>query len=259
MMRPVFPDDWRYAFIEDSVDALAEHEDTDSARCSLAPDVYTEWPNRLAAQPQQPEFTTLVKHFRSTAISATASNYSQPPRCSKRRKSSSRSLPPLRSNWTIWSRAMSNKQDGSLTRPARFPLGQVVATANAAARPTSTEEVMCALRRHTCGDWGDLPPEDALANDAALRDGDRLLSAYGQGATPFGLSPRPTARSPRSCCQRTIDGPHRRCPTAYSRLHCHRQFASSPVIAFTPVPTYRPREPAVMIPLVGVPVSPPVR
>jgi len=34
------------------------------------------------------------------------------------------------------------------------------------------------LRRHLNGDWGDLEPEDARANDAALRDGDRLFSSY---------------------------------------------------------------------------------
>jgi hypothetical protein len=37
----LLPDDWRYAFIELAVDALAEHEDTDDARGSLEPDIYT--------------------------------------------------------------------------------------------------------------------------------------------------------------------------------------------------------------------------
>jgi hypothetical protein len=37
----LLPDDWRYAFIEQAVDALAEHEDTDDARDSLEPDIYT--------------------------------------------------------------------------------------------------------------------------------------------------------------------------------------------------------------------------
>lgn len=37
----LLPDDWRYAFIEQAVDALAEHEDTDHARSSLEPDIYT--------------------------------------------------------------------------------------------------------------------------------------------------------------------------------------------------------------------------
>ena len=75
---------------------------------------------------------------------------------------------------------MSNNHDRRLTRPVRFPLGLVVTTANASLR-LSTEEVMSALCRHARGDWGDLPPEDALANNAALRDGGRLFSAYGHG------------------------------------------------------------------------------
>ena len=37
----LLPDDWRYAFIEEAVDALAEHEDADDARSSLEPDIYT--------------------------------------------------------------------------------------------------------------------------------------------------------------------------------------------------------------------------
>jgi hypothetical protein len=34
------------------------------------------------------------------------------------------------------------------------------------------------LRRHHCGDWGDLCDEDKAANDYAIRDGARILSAY---------------------------------------------------------------------------------
>ena len=65
-----------------------------------------------------------------------------------------------------------------------FPLGQLAITANASMR-LSTEEVLTALRRHACGDWGDLCPEDTLANDAALLEGGRLFSAYGQGKDRF--------------------------------------------------------------------------
>ena len=32
--------------------------------------------------------------------------------------------------------------------------------------------------RHACGDWGTVCPDDALANDEALEEGERLLSAY---------------------------------------------------------------------------------
>lgn len=37
----LLPDDWRYAFIEQAVDALAEHENADAALDSLGPDIYT--------------------------------------------------------------------------------------------------------------------------------------------------------------------------------------------------------------------------
>jgi hypothetical protein len=71
-----------------------------------------------------------------------------------------------------------------MTRPVRFPLGQLVITANASLR-LSSEEVMTALRRHASGDWGDLCAEDTLANYHALNAGDRLFSAYGQGDQRF--------------------------------------------------------------------------
>ena len=71
-----------------------------------------------------------------------------------------------------------------MTRPIRFPLCQLAITANASLR-LSTEEVMTALRRHASGDWGDLCPEDAMANEAAVQEGSRLLSAYGQGEERF--------------------------------------------------------------------------
>lgn len=67
-----------------------------------------------------------------------------------------------------------------MTRIARFSLGQLAVTANASLR-LSTEEVVTALKRHASGDWGDLCPEDTLANDTALDQGGRLFSAYGWG------------------------------------------------------------------------------
>jgi hypothetical protein len=44
---------------------------------------------------------------------------------------------------------------------------------------------LTALCRHARGDWGDLLPEDATANDLALGQGDRLFSAHGQGRGRF--------------------------------------------------------------------------
>jgi hypothetical protein len=34
------------------------------------------------------------------------------------------------------------------------------------------------LQRHLSGDWGDLSDDDRHQNDAALKQGDRLLSSY---------------------------------------------------------------------------------
>ena len=58
-----------------------------------------------------------------------------------------------------------------------FPLGRIVATPNALENLTQ-EDIMPVLRRHASGDWGDLDEEDKRANDLALKNGSRLLSAY---------------------------------------------------------------------------------
>jgi hypothetical protein len=68
--------------------------------------------------------------------------------------------------------------------PRRFSLGEVVYSGNATLR-LRTEEVLTALRRHAEGDWGDLLPEDAIANELALEHGGRLFSAYGFGHDRF--------------------------------------------------------------------------
>ncbi len=59
----------------------------------------------------------------------------------------------------------------------RFPLGQLVATAGVAATLASGD-VASAIERHARGDWGNLTPADREANELALKDGSRLLSAY---------------------------------------------------------------------------------
>ena len=61
----------------------------------------------------------------------------------------------------------------------KFSLGRIVATPGALhalhdAGQTPDEF----LARHVCGDWGELDDEDRQANDIALIDGSRLLSAY---------------------------------------------------------------------------------
>ena len=62
------------------------------------------------------------------------------------------------------------------TRP-RFHPGSIVATPGVLRRVPS-EELLAALTRHLLGDWGELTEQDWRANESALSDGTRLLSAY---------------------------------------------------------------------------------
>jgi hypothetical protein len=61
-------------------------------------------------------------------------------------------------------------------------LGRTVATPGAlAALEEAHESGGWYLQRHQCGDWGELSPDDWSANDAALSEGSRILSAYSLG------------------------------------------------------------------------------
>ena len=61
----------------------------------------------------------------------------------------------------------------------KFQLGEVVATPGALdALSESNESVAKFVRRHMLGDWGDLSQEDKQANEEALLDEARILSAY---------------------------------------------------------------------------------
>ncbi len=65
----------------------------------------------------------------------------------------------------------------------RFPLGRVFATPGALAALGDDDDTINAnlssiLCRHACGDWGEVGEEDSRANEQALRQGTRLLSAY---------------------------------------------------------------------------------
>ena len=57
----------------------------------------------------------------------------------------------------------------------RFTLGRTVATPGAVALSIDFEYY---LRRHHCGDWGDLDDGDKEANECALIHGDRIFSHY---------------------------------------------------------------------------------
>jgi hypothetical protein len=60
-----------------------------------------------------------------------------------------------------------------------FKLGDLLSTPAAlAALFRSGQTPLFFLARHARGDWGDVDVEDWKANDAAVRAGDRILSAY---------------------------------------------------------------------------------
>jgi len=62
-------------------------------------------------------------------------------------------------------------------RSVRFELGRICVTSNAMTA-LETLEIVGALARHASGDWGTVLAEDWLANERAVRDGDRLVSVY---------------------------------------------------------------------------------
>ena len=85
------------------------------------------------------------------------------------------------------------RQQGSKSSPNKhhragplFGMGHIVAT------PAALEKLgkqgvdpTALLSRHVRGDWGDLCKSDLQANDMALQDGSRILSAYVIGADKF--------------------------------------------------------------------------
>jgi hypothetical protein len=70
--------------------------------------------------------------------------------------------------------------EGRVSKEARlFSLGQIVATPGALqALEKAGQLASHFLVRHALGDWGDLCDEDKTANDEALADDLRILSAY---------------------------------------------------------------------------------
>ena len=72
-----------------------------------------------------------------------------------------------------------NKGRDSAMGARLFSLGQIVATPGAlSALEEAGNSASEFLTRHVAGDWGDLCDEDRQANQEALQDGLRLLSAY---------------------------------------------------------------------------------
>lgn len=66
--------------------------------------------------------------------------------------------------------------NGAGTAP-KFLLKKTVSTRGALHELTH-DEILSALQRHSCGDWGELGRQDKLRNERALRDEGRLVSVY---------------------------------------------------------------------------------
>lgn len=61
----------------------------------------------------------------------------------------------------------------------KFYLGRVLMTCGVDAHVQAQRfDPMHLLRRHVCGDWGDLCPEDKALNNLSVKDGGRLMSVY---------------------------------------------------------------------------------
>ncbi len=71
----------------------------------------------------------------------------------------------------------------AIARP-KFPLGQIVMTANAKAT-LDHADVQQGLSRHARGDWGDIGLEDHEENELSLKEGFRLMSVYRSGDKRF--------------------------------------------------------------------------
>jgi hypothetical protein len=56
-------------------------------------------------------------------------------------------------------------------------LGRIVATPNALESLTN-EDILRGIQRHQAGDWGNVTDDDRMANDQALVEGTRIVSAY---------------------------------------------------------------------------------
>ena len=71
-----------------------------------------------------------------------------------------------------------NQPDPNATVPI-FALGKVVATRGAyETLQEAGADPAIFLRRHECGDWGEVDAEDAAENDRSIGLGLRILSAY---------------------------------------------------------------------------------
>lgn len=68
----------------------------------------------------------------------------------------------------------------------KFPLGRCVVTRAALAALSSLHlSGFSLLRRHVCGDWSELTPDNQAENAYAVEHGERVFSAYTVDGTKF--------------------------------------------------------------------------
>ena len=70
-----------------------------------------------------------------------------------------------------------NQMNRTIRYAPRFELGAIVSTPGALAACSNVQLQKC-LARHRAGDWGCIDAADKEANDEALTEGLRVLSAY---------------------------------------------------------------------------------
>lgn len=65
-----------------------------------------------------------------------------------------------------------------MSKPTVIPDGIVGATIGVRIKVHDWRDPYFALHRHFRGDWGEVCPEDAKANDESLKSKDRIISSY---------------------------------------------------------------------------------
>lgn len=65
-----------------------------------------------------------------------------------------------------------------MAKPIKFETGRKVITQGAFDAFGDGPFLYKCLVKHLCNDWGDLSAEDKKANNHAVRNGERILSAY---------------------------------------------------------------------------------
>ncbi len=93
----------------------------------------------------------------------------------------------------------------------KFPIGRTVATPGALqALAEAGQEPGFFLSKHAMGDWGVVGKADARANELALQDGSRLLSAYRTlRGKKLWIITEADRSATTSCCRRNTNHPKR--------------------------------------------------